>query len=663
MYLSMKALLSNRIQRVLIKGNFRLHFKDTDCSFRMQSFIKKGFCSNNDDTKPKDVNQGKQVSLKETYKYIKPYFSNTMKFFYGAIAITVLSKSLISLSPYFLKLTVDSLIAKESLRITLSLLLGFGISKALGSVILELRNALLNRISNDIIIKLTQDMLEYLFKIEYKYLKHNSANIISNFIKSSQGVESLNKVIFGNLIANVVEFAMVSSFIFYFVGLKYFLITAGTYAVYIYATKRIIHKRIPMMQERYRLEVAYDDKLAETVYNIDIVKYFQQEQRESKFNIESLKLLRKQEDKVVNSLIVLNSCQGLIITVGIVACLGFGILDCHSGVCSPGDLVMLQAMFAQIMQPLFFLGTMLKNLAETKVRLNFAVNSIKSKEKLANEPALPLVPYINKGGVLKFENVSFTYNPESSQPNYILKNFNIEFKKGSFNAIVGKSGQGKSTIFNLIVSKIINILFKYKLYKPTSGKILLDDQNLLDLEEESIRKVITICPQNGTLFNNSILYNIEYSLPENNSVSIEDIYLLSQNLNIYDCITSLEKGFDSNAGSLGSKLSGGEKQRVLLARSLIKNAEIIILDEPTSNLDAFNEKAVMSYLMSLRQSKTIIICTHKLNTLSQCDTIFVISNGEVCESGSHNGLLSRSDSQYSMLIKTYFEDSTDKVNS
>lgn len=147
-------------------------------------------------------------------------------------------------------------------------------------------------------------------------------------------------------------------------------------------------------------------------------------------------------------------------------------------------------------------------------------------------------------------------------------------------------------------------------------------------------------------------------MSDSNIVSIEDIHLLSQNLNIYDCINSLENGFDSNAGSLGSKLSGGEKQRVLLARSLIKNADIIILDEPTSNLDAFNEKVVMTYLMSLRQSKTIIICTHKLNTLSQCDKIFVLNNGQICESGSHYELLSKPDSQYNSLIKTYYEDSS-----
>lgn len=610
-------------------------------SFKFNSFSSK-------DTKKKEV---KKADFKDTMKYIKPYFSSTRVLFATTIGVTVLAKGLIAISPYFLKLTVDSLIAKQSIGLSLSYLLGFASAKIIGTSILEYRVKLQNEITNSILIEFTDDMLKYLFTIDYKQFKHNSQDIISSFNKSTQGIESLNRFVLSNIIANTVEFGLVSLFLFYFIGLKYCVVTMGTYAVYLYATQKIIAYRNPIMNEKFKCEMQQEGKISEIIFNVDTVKYFQQEKKETVNAITFLKALRNQENKVVSSLAFLNSTQHLIITSGMVLGLTLGVFDCYSGNTSPGDLIMLQTSFAQIMQPLFFLGTIMRSIAETRVRLSFAIDTLKNKEILEKDKLLKegqLVDFENKGCEIKFENVEFSFHhgekKSEDKEHYILKDINLEFKKGSFNAIVGRSGQGKSTIFNLL----------YKFYLPTQGRILIDNQNITSLKEESFRQYMTICPQNGNLFNQSILYNIGYPLEDNSNVE-KEVTDISKSLNIYEKINSLDKGFNSNVGTLGSKLSGGEKQRVLLARALIKSkAQIVILDEPTSNLDSHNEKIVMDFLLRLKNYKTVIICTHKLNTLTMCDNINVLSHGRIIESGSHKDLLSNPGSYYSQLNKNYF---------
>eukprot|EP00340_Litonotus_pictus_P006259 CAMPEP_0170514852 /NCGR_PEP_ID=MMETSP0209-20121228/1381_1 /TAXON_ID=665100 ORGANISM="Litonotus pictus, Strain P1" /NCGR_SAMPLE_ID=MMETSP0209 /ASSEMBLY_ACC=CAM_ASM_000301 /LENGTH=448 /DNA_ID=CAMNT_0010799097 /DNA_START=854 /DNA_END=2200 /DNA_ORIENTATION=+ len=440
--------------------------------------------------------------------------------------------------------------------------------------------------------------------------------------------------------------------------------------------------RMPMMQLKHRKDMIADNKLSEVVYNIDNVKYFQQEKREAETIQNKVQEVRNIDLEVVKSLVLLNSVQAIIISLGMVSGITMGVLDCYSGKVSPGDILMLQAIFSQIMQPLFFVGTLIKGVAETQVKLQFAVHTIRESRKLEENLLVnQLKEFENKGCHIKFKNVWFAYSGyhsirkslekiekegqenssgsdeeeqvseketqkgkkanNSHSNSLILRDFTVEFEKGKFSAIVGKSGQGKSTIFNLL----------YKLYLPNSGSITIDEQNLKDLDENSFRKHMTICPQNGTLFNESLMVNLKYGNPE---IADEKVFEMTKKLGIFEKIISFDKGFETFAGTLGSKLSGGEKQRILLARALLKDSDIIILDEPTSNLDNNNELLVMDLLDSIKQDKTVIICSHKLNTLVKCDKLFVLNDGELVESGSHYELVSDSNSYYYDLYKNNY---------
>lgn len=646
----------NSKSKIRIKqSNFKSFPFGMDSQLKLSSFSKTFTSNNKKQNQPKEVNskQSKQANFEDIRRYIKPYFSSTKLLFISTISVTVLAKALIAISPYFLKLTIDSLIAKEPIKIAFLYLIGFFLSKTIGTSILEYRIQLMNHITNDVLIKFTDDMLKYLFKMEYKDFKNNSNFIINSFNKSSQGLENLNRFVLNNVISNVIEFGLVSFFLFYFIGIKYCAVTIGTYALYMFLTQRIISYRNPIMNEKLKLEIAQESKISEIIYNIDSVKYFHQEKKEVFKTLSSLKTLRLQDNKVVSSLAFLNSVQGLVITSGMLIGLMFGTVDCYNGKTSPGDLIMLHSSFTQIMQPLFFLGTIMRMISETRVRLQFAIDMLKNKEMLnkrEEEEKGKKIDFQKEDCRVLFENVSFSYD---NKENYILKDLNMEFKKGSITAIVGKSGQGKSTIFNMI----------YRLYSPSKGRILIDNQDISYLNDESFRKYISICPQNGSLFNESIRYNIGYPLEDNKTVDDIDISKnlntshddtridnISKDMNIYDKLYANE-----SIGTLGNKLSGGEKQRVLLARGFInENAEIIILDEPTSNLDSQNERIVMNYLMSIKKEKTIIICTHKLNTLSLCDMIYVINNGTIEESGTHRDLLEKEGSLYSVLNRNYF---------
>ena len=411
----------------------------------------KNFSSNHHSKKHnslKPEKEDKQANFRDLKIYFTPYFSSKNKVLLAAFGVTVFAKILITTSPYFLKVVVDGMIANKAFSYNLLLVFGFLITRIVGYSINEYRLILLNKISNEVILNFNKDMLKYLFKIDYKDFKNNSTNIINSFNKSIQGIDNLNRFIFGNVITNIIEFGIVSITLFGFLGFKYCLNILATYYLYTYFTKKIMVSRMPIMNNRHRLEVEAENKLSEIVHNIDNIKYFGQELREQNILQNKVLKVRLAENEAIESLVRLNTVQAIIISVGMSLGLAMGLLDIYNGILSPGDLLMIQAIFAQIMQPLFFLGTLMKGVAETKIKLQFAVDSIKNSREveLRTQNNTDLIR-TNKYNIY-FENVSFSYG---STNHFILKNFSCEFKHGEFTAIIGKSGQGKSTIFNLIV--------------------------------------------------------------------------------------------------------------------------------------------------------------------------------------------------------------------
>jgi ABC-type transport system involved in Fe-S cluster assembly fused permease/ATPase subunit len=375
-----------------------------------------------------------------------------------------------------LKLGVNAVIV-NAVPIALNYIILFGLSRVVGTLLQEYRLVLLNRVSSNVIVEFSKDMMNYLMRMEYSVFKNNSERVLNTFNKSLQGIDRLNRWIIGNVMSNVIEIGIVAGMLYFLCGPKYFVNTICIYAIYMFATRKISNYRNKIIRDKYEAEIVSENKLFNIIYNISTIKYFQREESETDKFASGVRDVREKDQHVTRSLAVLNSTQSFIISIGMVLNLYMGVLDCAAGVLTPGDLVMLQAIFAQIMMPLNFMGTLMREVDETKVNLKYAVDMILEKEKVKNIKK-ELMPFNFNGGKLEFNNVSFAF---PGSPKNILNDLNLIFEKNSFNAIVGHSGGGKSTIFNLI----------YKLYEPTSGHITIDNQDISKVDEAEIRKVKT----------------------------------------------------------------------------------------------------------------------------------------------------------------------------
>jgi len=307
------------------------------------------------------------------------------------------------------------------------------------------------------------------------------------------------------------------------------------------------------------------------------------------------------------------------------------------------------------------MGVMFRELDESQVQLEDLFVILGNRPSVIEKPDAKEYEY--KGGNIEFRNVHYSY-PKSILPqrpdtaknandNYVVREnlfdgLSLKIEKGTTNAIVGPSGFGKTTLFNLL----------FRIYDPTQGEVYVDGQNLKDMKIKGFRQHITIVPQNGILFNDTILYNLKYGRPD---ASLEDIIEVAKQCQIHDRIMEMPDGYDTNVGDLGSKLSGGERQRLLIARALLKKADIYLFDEATSSLDSHNEKLITEQLENILVGKTAIFCAHRLSSVMGVDKIHVLGGGKVVESGSHNKLLSNPNSAYSQMWKNYLRSSIEEI--
>ncbi len=313
-------------------------------------------------------------------------------------------------------------------------------------------------------------------RINYLTFKNDAETISNRFIKSIQGIDKFNRWVIGNLMSNAIEICIVSVMLYNLVAPKYFINTLVTYIVYMYVTKKLSLRRSKIIRAKFDAETNSENKIFDIVYNIETVKYFQCEEKESQNYSEKVKGVRQKDEKVMSTLAELNSTQGIILALGMISNLTMGIYDCYNGVLTPGDLVMLQTIYTQIMIPLNFVGTILRDADESRVKLQYAVGMMEESEKeRGNKPMFEF-----KGGRVEFENVGLNfYSGVDNKEKVVLKDMNAVFEKNTMNAIVGFSGQGKTTVFNLI----------YKFYDPVSGRIVVDGQDIKDVDEDSYRNV------------------------------------------------------------------------------------------------------------------------------------------------------------------------------
>ena len=593
----------------------------------------------------------KKVSYIEMYKFLKPYYSSpkTKSILLKSFGVTLLSRGIGSLSPIFLKNGINNLISSNKtdkiLKVSYSInyvILSY-ISKILSKIFGEYRNLKLDLLNNEIISKFGNESLDYINSIPYLEFKNNSEQIISQISKTSDRLDRLNRIIIGNLMSNLTEIIFVSFSMTKFLGKKYLFSTLGAYVSYIVYSNILSKYRNKLYNELNHWEIKSDNKLYDIVNNIETIKAFQGEQKEKNIYNNILTNIKNQSRKIHKSLSYLNSGQNIIMN----SCLMINMVNCIKeviqGKLTPGDIFMLEGLFNQMMLPLNIMGFLMREIERCRVQLRYGIllkNHFKKMKKINMNGNKDI--NIEKGEI-KFNDVYFSYGDKNKE---LLQNFNAEFEPGKLNCIVGESGEGKSTLFELIL----------KLVKPSNGKIMIDDTDISEINENSLRKYISFCPQNGSLFNESFLYNLLYGIQNYETNDDEKLISLLKKLNLYEKIKSLNKGINTYVGSLGNKLSGGEKQRILLIRALMKpNSKIILLDEPTSNLDIKNSDIVFNIIKNELKNKTILYTSHKTSDIKMADKIFVLKDGRIVEQGKYNDLINKKGFFYKLIIDDIYK--------
>jgi ATP-binding cassette subfamily B protein len=397
------------------------------------------------------------------------------------------------------------------------------------------------------------------------------------------------------------------------------LATVGLYVAFTFWASE---QRIAIRRDMNDSDTEAHAKAVDSLLNYETVKYFGNEDHEARRFDSSMARYERAAIRTYTSLGVLNTGQAVIFTVGTVICMLLAARDVASGTLTIGEFVMINAILMQLYLPLNFMGMVYREIKQGLIDIETMFALLHEPPEIIDRPGAKSLR-VTKGEI-KFENVSFAYDPERQ----ILKNVSFEVPAGKMVAIVGPSGAGKSTISR--------ILFRF--YELTGGRVSIDGQNISDVTQSSLRAAIGMVPQDTVLFNDTILYNIRYGRPEASDAEVREAARLAQ---IHDFIMILPQGYDALVGERGLKLSGGEKQRVAIARTILKSPPILMLDEATSALDSHTEKEIQDALERVARERTSLVIAHRLSTVVHADNIIVLDHGEIVEQGTHLELLAR----------------------
>jgi ATP-binding cassette subfamily B protein len=415
---------------------------------------------------------------------------------------------------------------------------------------------------------------------------------------------------------------MISGLVAYYFGWIYVLVVLATVALYVSFTFWASERRIAIRRDMNESDTEAHAKAVDSLLNYETVKYFGNEAHEARRFDASMARYEKAAIRTYTSLGLLNTGQAVIFTIGTVICMLLAARDVAAGALTVGGFVMINAILMQLYLPLNFMGMVYREIKQGLIDIETMFTLLHEPPEIVDKPGAK--PLRVKKGEIKFENVSFAYDPERP----ILKNISFEVPAGKMVAIVGPSGAGKSTISR--------ILFRF--YELSSGKVLIDGQDIRDVTQSSLRAAIGMVPQDTVLFNDTILYNIRYGRPEASDAQVREAARLAQ---IHDFIMTLPQGYDSLVGERGLKLSGGEKQRVAIARTILKSPPILMLDEATSALDSHTEKEIQDALERVARERTSLVIAHRLSTVVHADNIIVLDQGAIVEQGTHLELLAR----------------------
>jgi ATP-binding cassette subfamily B protein len=508
------------------------------------------------------------------------------------------------------------------LVVPVALLVGYGALRLMTSAFTELRELVFAKATQGAARTIALETFQHLHALSLRFhLARQTGGMTRDIERGVRGIESLISYSLYSIVPTLIEVTLVLTILAVKFDAWFAWITLAALSFYIFFTVRITEWRTHFRKQANEFDSAAHTKAIDSLLNYETVKYFGNEAYEANRYDESLERLRKARLKSQTSLSLLNTGQQLIIAAALVAILWRATQGVVDGRMTLGDLVMINAFMIQLYIPLNFLGVLYREIKQSLTDLDKMFVLMDREREVADVPNAADLN-CEHGAPLKFESVSFAY--ESDRP--ILHNISFEIPSGKTVAVVGPSGSGKSTLARLM----------FRFYDVQQGRITINGQDIRQVTQHSVRKALGIVPQDTVLFNDTVAYNIGYGRTGSTQ---EEIETAAKAARIHDFIASTPKGYATSVGERGLKLSGGEKQRVAIARTLLKNPPILVFDEATSALDSANERAIQAELASAAQNKTTLVIAHRLSTVVDAHEILVMEAGHIIERGNHAHLL------------------------
>ena len=503
------------------------------------------------------------------------------------------------------------------------LIIAYGVGRVMMVVFAQFRDVWFTSVAQHAVRELANRTFRHLHALSLRFhLERRTGGLNRVIERGVTGVDTIVRMAVLNSIPTAVELLMISGLVAFYFGWIYVVVVLATVALYVCYTFWASERRIAIRRDMNDSDTEAHSKAVDSLLNYETVKYFGNEDLEARRFDSSMARYEKAAIRTYTSLGVLNTGQAVIFTVGTVICMLLAARDVASGALTIGGFVMINAILMQLYLPLNFMGMVYREIKQGLIDLETMFALLQEPAEIVDRPDAKSLRVDQ--GEIKFENVSFAYDPDRQ----ILKNISFAVPAGKMVAIVGPSGAGKSTISR--------ILFRF--YELCGGKVTIDGQNISDVTQSSLRAVIGMVPQDTVLFNDTIEYNIRYGRPDATEREVRDAAKLAQ---IHDFIMTLPQGYDSLVGERGLKLSGGEKQRVAIARTILKAPPILMLDEATSALDSHTEKDIQDALERVARERTSLVIAHRLSTVVHADNIIVLDHGEIVEQGTHVELLVR----------------------
>lgn len=512
---------------------------------------------------------------------------------------------------------------EQTVTVAIFLIIAYGVARIMMQAFAQLRDAIFAKVAFYAVQQIAGRTFRHLHALSLRFhLERRTGGLQRVIDRGTKGIDSLLSWTLFSIAPTILEFALVSAILIIFYDIWFAVITAAAIALYAWFTIAITNWRVKYRRVMNDSDTEANTKAVDSLLNYETVKYFNAEEHEAKRFDKAMTVYASASEKTQTSLSLLNAGQAAIISVALVAVMLMSAIQIGQGTMTLGGLVAVNAFIVQLYVPLNLLGTVYREIQQALIDMEKMFDHLQMNPEIKDAPDAKQL--VVKGGEVRFENVVFAYESDRT----ILHGISFTVPAGKTVAIVGPSGAGKSTISRIL----------YRFYDIKSGRVTIDGQDITGVTQKSLRAAIGIVPQDTVLFNDTIKYNIRYGRIE---ASDEDVAEAARMAQIEPFIRTLPQGFTSMVGERGLKLSGGEKQRVAIARTILKNPPILLLDEATSALDTHTEREIQSALKEVSRNRTALVIAHRLSTVVDADEIIVLDQGQIVERGTHSVLLAK----------------------